>query len=255
MADRFDRRRIMIWSNLAAAVAATGMLLVDHPAVLRAGVSVPLALAGLAILAALCRRLISPASSAAIPAVVPPEDLADATFLIESTWGTMAAVGSAPGGLVSTLVGREAAIGIDAISFLRGGVSGRGASGLHCGWRRRPATASRRPAGGGKVCPRQPSDRGAAHLESRLRRLRRRGGGAPAGARSGCVREGDDGIGWLLGARGLGVLVGPFLDPAAGGWSRSEGARRHRIRDGALGRFISGDCGCPDPRPCRLGCV
>ena len=117
MADRFDRRRIMIWSNLAAAVAATGMLLVDHPAVLRAGPSVPLALTGLAILAALS-ALISPASSAAIPAVVPPEDLADATFLIESTWGTMAAVGSAAGGLVSTLVGREAAIGIDAISFV-----------------------------------------------------------------------------------------------------------------------------------------
>ena len=53
MADRFDRRRIMMGANLAAAAAATGMLLVDHPAVLRAGAGVPLALTGLAILAAL----------------------------------------------------------------------------------------------------------------------------------------------------------------------------------------------------------
>ena len=114
LADRFDRRRIMIWSNVAAAVAATGMLLVDHPASPPGrGRAFRWHWPDLAILAALS-ALISPASSAAIPAVVAPEDLADATFLIESTWGTMAAVGSAAGGLVSTLAGREAAIAIDA---------------------------------------------------------------------------------------------------------------------------------------------
>jgi MFS family permease len=210
MADRLDRRRIMIWSNLAAAVAATGMLLVDHPAVLRAGASVPLALTGLAILAALS-ALISPASSAAIPAVVPPEDLADATFLIESTWGTMAAVGSAAGGLVSTLIGREAAIGIDAVSFL---VAGYLVWRIRAPLRVKATTAHSLPttlrAAGRYVMQNPPI---AALLTSKA-------GFAVFGAGAVALlpvlaldvfEAGDDGVGWLLGARGLGVLFGPFL--------------------------------------------
>ncbi len=174
LADRCDRRRIMIWSNLTAAgIAATGMLLVDHPAILRAGISVPLALAGLAILAALS-ALISPASSAAIPAVVAPEDLADATFLIESTWGTMAAVGSAAGGLVSTLVGRDAAIAIDAISFLGGGVAGLAHPGSPPSASYPPVTVFRQRCGRREVCPREPSASSAlTHLQGRLRHFRR----------------------------------------------------------------------------------
>lgn len=210
MADRFDRRRIMIWSNMVAAVAATGMLLVDHPAVLRAGASVPLALGGLAILAALS-ALISPASSAAIPAVVAPEDLADATFLIESTWGTMAAVGSAAGGLVSTLAGREAAIGIDALSFL--------VAALLVGRIRAPL---RIPAPSGHRLP--------TTLRAAMRYvlgnppiaalLTSKAGFAVFGAGAVALlpilaldvfEAGDDGVGWLLGARGVGVLFGPFL--------------------------------------------
>ena len=210
LADRLDRRRIMIWSNVAAAFAAAGMLLVDHPAILRAGASVPLALVGLGILAALS-ALISPASSAAIPAVVAPEDLADATFLIESTWGTMAAVGSAAGGLVSTLAGRDAAIAIDAISFL-------GAAWLV--WRIRAPLRLR--AGAGHSLP--PTLRAATRyvLENPpiFALLTSKAGFAVFGAGAVALLpvlaldvfgQGDDGIGWLLGARGLGVLLGPFL--------------------------------------------
>ena len=210
LADRLDRGRIMIWSNVAAAVAATGMLLVDHPAILLAGASVPLALVGLGILAALS-ALISPASSAAVPAVVGPEDLADATFLIESTWGTMAAVGSAAGGLVSTLAGRDAAIAIDAISFL-------GAAWLV--WRIR--TPLRLGGGAGHSLP--PTMRAATKyvLENPpiFALLTSKAGFAIFGAGAVALLpvlavdvfgQGDDGIGWLLGARGLGVLLGPFL--------------------------------------------
>jgi MFS family permease len=117
LADRLDRRKIMIWANLAAAMAAILMLAIDHPALISAGASVPLALAGLAVLAGLS-ALIAPASSASIPAIVEPKDLADATFLVESSWGMMAAVGSALGGLMATVLGREAAIAIDAASFV-----------------------------------------------------------------------------------------------------------------------------------------
>lgn len=210
MADRFDRRRIMIWSNVTAAVAAAAMLLVDNPAVLRAGASVPLALGGLAVLAGLS-ALISPASSAAIPAIVAPEDLADATFLIESTWGTMAAVGAAAGGVVSTLIGREAAIGIDAISFLVAALVVR-----------RIRAPLRTPAPPGHGLPTTLR----AAISYVLRNppikalLTSKAGFAVFGAGAVALlpvlaldvfEEGDDGVGWLLAARGLGVLFGPFL--------------------------------------------
>jgi MFS family permease len=210
LADRWDRRRIMIWSNVAAGVAATGMLLVDHPAILRAGISVPLALVGLGILAALS-ALISPASSAAIPAVVAREDLADATFLIESTWGTMAAVGSAAGGLVSTLAGRDAAIAIDAISFL-------GAALLVS--RIRAPLRMAVDAGHGLPTTLRAAGKYVLANPPIVALLTSKAGFAVFGAGAVALLpvlaldvfgEGDDGIGWLLGARGLGVLLGPFL--------------------------------------------
>jgi MFS family permease len=210
LADRWDRRRIMVWSNVAAAVAATGMLLVDHPAVVRAGASVPLALVGLAILAALS-ALISPASSAAIPAIVEPDELADATFLVESTWGTMAAVGSAAGGLVSTLLGRESAIAIDALSFLvAAALVGR----IKAPLRLQAAAGHELPktlrASAGYILDNPPI---VALLTSKA-------GFAIFGAGAVALLPvlaldvfgaGDDGVGLLLGARGLGVLLGPFL--------------------------------------------
>ncbi len=210
MADRFDRRRIMMGANLAAAAAATGMLLVDHPAVLRAGAGVPIALTGLAILAALS-ALISPASSAALPALVEPEDLADATFLIESTWGTMAAVGSALGGLVSTLGGREAAIGIDAVSFLVA---------AFLVWRIRSPLRVRAPEGHVLPATLRAAGRYVLAHPPIAALLTSKAGFAifSAGAVAllpvlalDVFGAGDDGIGWLLGARGLGVLLGPFL--------------------------------------------
>ena len=210
MADRLDRRRIMIWSNLAAALAATGMLLVDHPAVLRAGASVPLALTGLAILAGLS-ALISPASSAAIPAIVPPEDLADATFLIESTWGTMAAVGSAAGGLVSTLIGREAAIGLDAVSFM---------AAAFLVWRIRAPLRVQATAGHSLPSTLRAAGRYVMDNPPIAALLTSKAGFAVFGAGAVALlpvlaldvfEAGDDGVGWLLGARGLGVLIGPFL--------------------------------------------
>ena len=210
MADRFDRRQIMIWSNVTAAVAATGMLFVDHPATVSAGFSVPLALAGLAICAGLS-ALVSPASSAAITALVPPEDLGDATFLIESTWGTMAAVGSALGGLVSTLVGRDSAIVFDAFSFLAAAfLVSRIRTPLRLRTRADHGLPPTLQAAATYILQ---NPRIAALMTSKAG-FAIFGGGAvallPVFALD-VFGEGDNGVGLLLGARGLGVLVGPFL--------------------------------------------
>ncbi|MEX0698145.1 MAG: MFS transporter [Acidimicrobiia bacterium] len=211
LADRFDRRRIIVWSNLLAALAATMMLAVDSPLGRSLGGGVPLALVGLAILAALS-ALISPASSSALPALVEPEDLADATFLVESTWGTMAAVGSALGGLVATVAGRDAAIVIDAISF------------AVAAWL---VFRIGRPLRVGVAAPaiRMHKALGVAWAYIRVNPpvaalLTSKAGFAVFGAGAVALlpvlaldvfQAGDAGTGLLLGFRGVGVLAGPFL--------------------------------------------
>src|SRR6185312_15534922 len=59
-----------------------------------------------------------PASSAAIPNLVEPDDLPTANALSGSLWGTMLAVGAAVGGVVSTVFGRDTAFIVNAVSFL-----------------------------------------------------------------------------------------------------------------------------------------
>src|SRR5207244_5741831 len=59
-----------------------------------------------------------PASRSGLPNVVEDDQLAAANVLMASTWGVMAAVGAAAGGLVAGLLGRDAAFIANAASFL-----------------------------------------------------------------------------------------------------------------------------------------
>src|SRR5207253_8348481 len=68
-------------------------------------------LAALSVFAA----VFDPASSASIPNVVEPNDLPTANALSGSLWGTMLAVGAAPGGIVSTAFGRDAPFTVGAV--------------------------------------------------------------------------------------------------------------------------------------------
>ena len=211
LADHFDRRKVIIWANIGSIAAASLMLAVDSPIGRSLGGGVPLALAGLAILAGLS-AMITPASSASLPALVEPEDLADATFLVESTWGTMAAVGSGLGGLVATLIGRDAAIVIDSLSF------------AVAAWLvfriRRPlriglatSTGRMRTALASAIGYIRTNPPVAALMTSKA-------GFAVFGAGAVALlpvlsldvfMAGDAGTGLLLGFRGVGVLIGPFL--------------------------------------------
>ncbi|GAA0916058.1 hypothetical protein GCM10009557_88640 [Virgisporangium ochraceum] len=98
VADRVDRRRVMVTANLAAMIAVGALLLVRS-----AGT------AWVAVVAvgsfAIAKAFYSPAASAALPNTVPPEDLATANALAGSAWGTMLVVGASLGGVVSAVVG------------------------------------------------------------------------------------------------------------------------------------------------------
>ncbi len=205
LADRLDRRRLMIISDSARALIALGFLFVNG----REDVWLIYVLsAALASLGA----LFEPASSAAVPNVVDPEDLPAANVLVGSAWGVMLAVGAALGGLVSATLGRDAAFIGDAVSFAL-------SAAILLTIRRRFSEIREREE--------HPPIRDAVVETVRYARreprvfalLAVKGGFGFAGGvisllpvfAAKVFDAGDAGIGILLGARGLGALVGPFL--------------------------------------------
>ncbi len=109
--DRFDRRTLMIITNLVSAVIALLFLFVHG-----SGMLWLLYLA--TILLIVSASFFAPASSASIPNIVSKDELFPANALSSATWGIMVMVGSALGGIVSTIFGREIAFVVNAISFL-----------------------------------------------------------------------------------------------------------------------------------------
>ena len=165
-------------------------------------------LAGLSVFTA----VFDPASSAAIPNVVDPEDLPTANALSGSLWGTMLAVGAALGGIVSTIFGRDTAFLVDAASFAA-------SAALLAGIRRR---FSEDRSGEPHESIRAATVETAryARRDHRVRALItvKAGFGLAAGvlalvavfARQ-VFTAGDIGFGFLMAMRGVGALTGPFI--------------------------------------------
>src|SRR5512147_441198 len=109
--DRFDRRKLMILTNLfSAGVALLFLLVKTEDTVWLLYVAT--------ILLVVSASFFNPASSASIPNIVTRAELFSANALGGATWGIMLMVGSALGGIVSTLLGRDVAFVINALSFL-----------------------------------------------------------------------------------------------------------------------------------------
>ncbi|HSK05796.1 MAG TPA: MFS transporter [Kofleriaceae bacterium] len=111
VADRFDRRRILVIADLARVPMALLLCVAAWWG------SVPLAIAAVIALG-VGASFYDPIASAATPNLVAPEDLASAQSLMGAVWGSMLMVGAGIGGLVAALLGRQAAFVIDAASFL-----------------------------------------------------------------------------------------------------------------------------------------
>lgn len=110
LADRLDRRMLMVIADFARVPVALALVLVRSPDTLWICF---LAITLLAVGAA----LFEPTSSAALPNLVEPEELGEANVLLGSAWGVMLAVGAGLGGLVAATLGRDAAFVINAASF------------------------------------------------------------------------------------------------------------------------------------------
>jgi MFS family permease len=98
VADRLDRRRILIAADLAMSVCALALLLV------RTAATAWIALAAVGAIA-VAKAFFSPAAQAALPNVVDPEDLPAANTLAGSAWGTMLVIGASLGGIASEAFG------------------------------------------------------------------------------------------------------------------------------------------------------
>ena len=205
IADRVDRRRLLVGANVARAPLPLLFLLVGDASTLW------LLFAVVAMLAAGAATF-EPTSSASLPNLVDPERLPEANVLIGSAWGTMLAVGAAIGGLAAATLGREPVFVINALAFA--------ASAWVIAGIRRPLQEAREPD---IVHPGFVEAARAALGFARRRRLVSAfllskttfgfGTGIVAllavfGAE--VFDAGDAGIGLLFAARGLGALTGPF---------------------------------------------
>lgn len=113
IADRADRRKILILSNIAAFLSVLLLFFV------RSAATAPLALVAIGAIA-VAKAFYSPAASAALPNVVDPEDLAAANTVAGSAWGTMTVVGASLGGVVSSAFGPYVCFAVTAVCLLTG---------------------------------------------------------------------------------------------------------------------------------------
>lgn len=111
VADRFNRRHIMIASDACRAVVVLGFLFVRRPE------QVWLVYA-LTVLQLGFSAFFEPARSAAIPSVVHERELVAANSISSVTWSAMLTLGAAIGGPVTDLFGTDAAFVIDSLTYV-----------------------------------------------------------------------------------------------------------------------------------------
>ena len=204
VADRVDRKKLLVLSNIAALLAVMMLQTV------RGAGAAALALGAIGALA-VAKAFYSPAAQAALPNVVDPEDLAAANAVAGSAWGTMAVVGASLGGVLSAAFSPYTCFWVASASLAV-------AAGLE--WRiRRPLQAPRESAEGR---PRTWTAirESLAYIGHRPRVLALVTVKSAVGLGNGVLTvfpllagrfgAGAVGAGLLFGVRGAGALVGPL---------------------------------------------
>jgi MFS family permease len=108
--DRFSRRKVMIITDLLRMVIVACMLLVRSQAMVWL-------IYPLLFLETVMVAFFEPARNAVIPNVVAEEDVIVANTLSSATWSFDLAVGSVLGGIVAAWLGRDAVFAINSLSF------------------------------------------------------------------------------------------------------------------------------------------
>jgi MFS family permease len=111
VADRFNRRTIMIVSDLLRALVVLGFLFVRRPDQIWI-------IYALTVLQLTFSTFFEPAKSAAIPSIVAARELVTANAITSVTWSAMLTLGAAAGGLVTGWFGTDAAFIVDSATYL-----------------------------------------------------------------------------------------------------------------------------------------
>jgi predicted MFS family arabinose efflux permease len=111
VADRFNRRTIMIVSDLLRAVVVLGFLFVRRADQLWI-------IYFLTVLQLAFSTFFEPAKTAVIPSIVSDRELVAANAISSVTWSAMLTLGAAIGGVVTGLFGTDVSFILDASSFL-----------------------------------------------------------------------------------------------------------------------------------------
>ncbi|MEH0844309.1 MFS transporter [Micromonospora sp. CPCC 205711] len=205
IADRFDRKKIMMVAN---GVALLGVLLLLG---VRGAGTAWLAMVAIAAVA-VGKAFYSPAAQAALPNVLDPDELAAGNAVAGSAWGTMTVVGASLGGVLSAAAGPYACFWVAAVGLAL-------AAGL-AALIRRPLQA---PREADRSTPRTwPAIREAlGYIGHRPRVLALVTVKSAVGLGNGVLTvfpllagvygAGPVGAGLLFAARGAGALVGPIL--------------------------------------------
>jgi MFS family permease len=111
LADRFNRRHIMIASDVARALVVLGFLFVRNPEHIWLVYL-------LTVLQLAFSAFFEPARSAALPSVVAERDLVAANSISSVTWSAMLTLGAAVGGPVTDWFGTDVAFVLDSVTYL-----------------------------------------------------------------------------------------------------------------------------------------
>jgi MFS family permease len=205
VADRIDRKKILVTANLFA-VAAVGLLFFVH-----SGRTAWLGPVGIGAVA-LGKAFSGPAASAALPNLVTPEELSAATAISGASWGTMTVVGASLGGVLAAAVSPYTCFMIAAVGLcLSAGLSYAVRSPMQAPWDHtvEPPRALAAIRESLRYLKRHPRVRALVTVKS--------GVGVGNGvlvvfpALALLLHTGNLGTGLLFAARGLGALVGPLL--------------------------------------------
>ena len=113
MADRYNRKMLMVVSNLLQAGFALCFLLVNDSS----DIAWMIGLSGLMMV---LHGVYMTAERASLPNVVSEEDLATANALDAASWSTALCIGAMLGGIVVSIWGTNAAFIVDSLTFLLG---------------------------------------------------------------------------------------------------------------------------------------
>ena len=111
VADRFDRRAVMIVTDALRALVVLGFLFVRRPE--HVWLIYALTVAQLTL-----STFFEPAKSAALPSVVADRDLVTANAITSVTWSVMLTLGAAVGGLITGWFGTDASFVLDSLTYL-----------------------------------------------------------------------------------------------------------------------------------------